>query len=550
MPQSSPHSDNGTVPAWHAGFLRLLPLVERHAHAAFQHAPPHEHEEALAEAVAVAMIDYLDLLARGRLWAIDPDSLARAVVRHVADGQRACGRESSHDVLPPTVRHPREFRGKQFLKPCAANGQHGRVRLQDRPSGDGLLGTARAGNGEGPCIRIPFLGTVPLRESLQRSTRLYVGNLGPMVTDRDLCQLFELHGRVESVQRPRRRDTGLAKRFAFVDMSTVQEAARAIAELNGQDLDGRPLIVQKVRSTSNGNGDGLCAAEAEAVRLRNHRGPASNGNGDGPCASPHPAGGRLPQPRADTAWATVDDEFRAARRIQEKLLPTCAPVLPGFDISGMARPAVATGGDYFDYVSMRDGFVGIAVGDVCGHGFGPALVIASTRAFLRAFAQTHTDVAEVMALVNRVLTPDSLDERFVTLVLARLDPRTRSIVYSSAGHQTGYVLNASGAVRFSLPSTGPPLGLELDAEFPAAPPFTLDPGDLALFLTDGIPETRSADGRVFGCHRTLDVVWASRRKPAARIVAALYRAARDFGRGTTQLDDMTAVVIKVSPPAA
>jgi phosphoserine phosphatase RsbU/P len=240
-------------------------------------------------------------------------------------------------------------------------------------------------------------------------------------------------------------------------------------------------------------------------------------------------------------------EFLAARRIQQKLFPAAPPVLPGVDIAGIARPAEATGGDYFDYVPMLNESVGIVVGDVSGHGFGPALLMASTRAYMRAFAQTHSDLGELLSLVNRVLGFDMEDNRFVTLVLARFDPRTRSLAYVSAGHPSGYVLDKSGQVRVCLPSTGLPLGIGSES-YSASAVIPLQPGELVILLSDGVTEATAPDGSAFGWGRAVGIVRVYRDDPPARIVANLYHAVRAFSQNAAQLDDITAVVIKIEQP--
>jgi serine phosphatase RsbU (regulator of sigma subunit) len=240
-------------------------------------------------------------------------------------------------------------------------------------------------------------------------------------------------------------------------------------------------------------------------------------------------------------------EARVARQIQQKLFPAAPLPLPGFDVGGASYPAEATGGDYFDYIPMLDGSLGIAVGDVCGHGMGPALIMAETRAYLRAFMLTRSDIAEIVALVNQALVHDVLDDRFTTLLLARLDPATHALTYTNAGHPPAYILDSSGHVKLSLKSTGMPLGIMPIVVFEAPPPIPLKPGDLILFLTDGILEARASDNTIFGTERTLDAVRAHRAQSAREIVAALYRTVCDFSRRRSQLDDMTAVVVKVAP---
>jgi serine phosphatase RsbU (regulator of sigma subunit) len=238
-------------------------------------------------------------------------------------------------------------------------------------------------------------------------------------------------------------------------------------------------------------------------------------------------------------------EMRVARVIQQKLFPALPPACPGFEIWGASYPAVETGGDYFDYITIEDFVTDIVVGDVSGHGYGPALIMAATRAYLRALAMTRARFADVLGIVNRVLADDVGGDHFVTLLLARLDPGAHSLVYTSAGHMTGYILDRSGDVRSELPSTSIPLGIDAAGEFPPAPPVTLRPGDLVFFYTDGVVEASAPDGSLFGIERTLDVVRSTRGESACDIVRALERISRQFAQQGKRHDDFTAIVIKV-----
>jgi PAS domain S-box-containing protein len=262
--------------------------------------------------------------------------------------------------------------------------------------------------------------------------------------------------------------------------------------------------------------------------------------------------------RAEEELARTAAEFRVARRIQQKLFPTDTPTIAGmdigsatygFDIGGASYPAEAIGGDYYDYLPLVDGNLGIAIGDVSGHGVGPALLMAEVRAYLRAFALTHAEPGEILGFVNRVILPDIEGDRFITLLLARLDPRRRIFVYSSAGHSTGYVFNAAGEIKQPLPSTSIPLGIQIEGDFPSSAAIALETGDLVLFLTDGIVEARSPDGAIFGTRRTIDLVRHYRRSSARQIVENLYYAVRAYAQNQPQYDDITATVIKVGPAA-
>jgi sigma-B regulation protein RsbU (phosphoserine phosphatase) len=184
---------------------------------------------------------------------------------------------------------------------------------------------------------------------------------------------------------------------------------------------------------------------------------------------------------------------------------------------------------------------------VSGHGSGPALLIASTRAYLRAFAQTQSDLGKLLRLADRALSLDTAGEQFVTAILVRLDLQKRSLVYCSAGHPAGYILDDSGHVRIRLPSTGPPLGLALNEGFAESPAIPLRAGELVLLLSDGVTEASAPCGAVFGWMRAVSTVRYYRHDPAVHIAMNLYHAIRAFAQEAPQLDDITAVVIKVPP---
>jgi PAS domain S-box-containing protein len=248
--------------------------------------------------------------------------------------------------------------------------------------------------------------------------------------------------------------------------------------------------------------------------------------------------------KAEIALHAREGEFQFARAIQQGLLPKAPPTLPGFAIAGATHPTQETGGDYYDFIPMSDGRWGIAVGDASGHGIGAALLISETRAYLRALVLTHTDPGTVLRLLNNRLAEVISTDHFVTLLFARLCPLRRSLVYSSAGHWPGYVLDAQGEVKLVLNSTSLPLGLDAASDFPNGPAITLDPGDLVFLLSDGIVEAPSEAGAPFGVGRALEVVRAHRHRPPAEVIAALLHQVREWSQ-SAQADDMTAILIKV-----
>jgi PAS domain S-box-containing protein len=236
-------------------------------------------------------------------------------------------------------------------------------------------------------------------------------------------------------------------------------------------------------------------------------------------------------------------QLQLARDVQLRLY-AAPPVVSGFDIGASAHPADETGGDYFDFIFMADGSLVIAVADAKGHGFSSALVMALTRAYVRCFAAMQMELDELLARVNQMLLQDLNHGDFVTLFLARLDASHRTVSYASAGHVPGLILLNSGDVKCTLDSTGPPLGLFSASKFSLRQPISLDPGEIAVFLTDGVTEATTPDGHQFGTQRVLDKIRALSHDPASTIADGIYHATRAFVQGDLQDDDITSVVIK------
>lgn len=249
--------------------------------------------------------------------------------------------------------------------------------------------------------------------------------------------------------------------------------------------------------------------------------------------------------RAKAQLHENEEQFRVAREIQQRLFPKAAPQLAGIEIAGFSLPADAIGGDYFDYIPLLRGRWGFVVGDVTGHGLGPSLLMAETRACLRVLAQTHEDAGDILSQANRMLSYDVGEERFVTLLLASIDPVARTLNFANAGHPAALLFDRDGVVKATLKRSGPPLGVRSAYAYATSPELPLLPGDLLLLMTDGIEEAMSPAEEFFGTQRACDVVRAHRDQPAAAIVAALAAAVCDFSRTTVQLDDLTAIVVKV-----
>ncbi len=255
--------------------------------------------------------------------------------------------------------------------------------------------------------------------------------------------------------------------------------------------------------------------------------------------------GTIRHHRAEAELERRRVELVAAGMIQRHLLPSEPPVLPGFEIAGAMFPARFAAGDHFDYLRLPDGRWAFVVADVSGKGVGPAVLVAAVHARLSALAESTSDVSDILARTNARLSAESDPGMFVTLFLGCLDPRARTLVYASAGHPPGFVIGRDGQLRCTLDSTSLPLAIDPGAQFPAAGPIVLQPGDTMLVLTDGVLEAADPTEDFFGSERVLDTLRAHRHESAAEIVEALHRAVSAFTHPDRPQDDVTAVVIKV-----
>jgi sigma-B regulation protein RsbU (phosphoserine phosphatase) len=247
--------------------------------------------------------------------------------------------------------------------------------------------------------------------------------------------------------------------------------------------------------------------------------------------------------RAELLLSQTEAKLHIAAEIQNKLLPKSKPVLPGTDIAAKLAAAESTCGDFYDFPSMPDGSVGIVIADVSGHGIDSALLVASAGAYLRAVCQNSEDVGDILTRLNEFLVEQSQEGRFITLFLGRLDPTTMSFSYAAAGHRA-YHFDSDETVNM-LEATGPALGLVAGDTVPSSGIISLQPGQTLLLVTDGIEESANREGELFGSNRVIELIQSHQKLSSQETLDLLYREARGFAAGSPQLDDMTAIILKV-----
>jgi sigma-B regulation protein RsbU (phosphoserine phosphatase) len=228
-------------------------------------------------------------------------------------------------------------------------------------------------------------------------------------------------------------------------------------------------------------------------------------------------------------------EASEARAIQEALLPKSSPYIPGFAVSGLSIPAGAVGGDWYDFISFDDGCWGLVLADVSGKGTAAALLMSATRGMLRSLAQTCSGPGEVLTRLNRLLVEDFPSGKFVTMVLAVLNPSTRELTFSSAGHLRPLLVDERGA-RFLDSERGMPLGLGT-GEFSESR-VHLSKGSRLVFYSDGITEATGLSDEEYGAERMRDHVL----QPGS-CAESILTDVRTFANGEGLHDDATVIFV-------
>jgi len=238
----------------------------------------------------------------------------------------------------------------------------------------------------------------------------------------------------------------------------------------------------------------------------------------------------------------VEQELRVAQLIQQQFLPRDLPDLPGWHVAAYYRPAREVGGDFYDFIELPDGEIGIVVGDVTDKGVPAALVMATTHSLLRAEAPRLVSPSKVLERVNALLVDDMPPKMFVTCLYAVLDPVSGTLRFANAGHNLPYV--GTDGDTLELRATGMPLGLLPDMEYEEKV-ATLKPGASMLMHSDGLAEAHSPEREMFGFPRLMGIVGQGRG--GEDLIDQLLESLDAFvGSQWDQEDDITLVTLQRS----
>lgn len=238
-----------------------------------------------------------------------------------------------------------------------------------------------------------------------------------------------------------------------------------------------------------------------------------------------------------------------AKEVQQYLLPAVPPESRWLEIVVSCSFCEELGGDYYDFVDLQEvlpGRLGIAVGDVSGHGVGAALLMATLRGGLHSLVEEHhEDLGGMMRLLNRNFFASSGLEKFMTLFYGVLDEAEGTFRWVSAGHGPCYWMQRESGQISELETTGIPLGILDKVEYPPAAPIRLSSGDALIIGTDGLWEAQNAAGEMFGTARLLRQLESCWDRSAADLQASVLAAQREFCGALPQADDITLMVVKV-----
>lgn len=244
----------------------------------------------------------------------------------------------------------------------------------------------------------------------------------------------------------------------------------------------------------------------------------------------------------------LNREVEIAREVQERLFPQKLPLILGLDYCGACRPALGVGGDYYDFLLLPNGALGIAIGDVSGKGIAAALLMASLQASLRGQAiKGASDLAEMMGNINALVYDASAENRYATFFYAQYEPATRSLAYVNAGHNPPVVLRKQNGEWqiLRLEAGGAVVGLLRNFPYGKAS-VTLEPDDLLVAFTDGISEAMNTAEEEWGEEELIETAKACEGLSAAETLSRIVEAADRFAAGAKQHDDMTMLVARVA----
>jgi serine phosphatase RsbU (regulator of sigma subunit) len=238
----------------------------------------------------------------------------------------------------------------------------------------------------------------------------------------------------------------------------------------------------------------------------------------------------------------LEEQMRLARIVQTRLLPAHAPEVPGYDVAGVCVPAFDIGGDYYDFIDLPDGRLGLTIADVSGEGIPAAMIMTAFRALLRTHARRVEKPDCVAGLLNQLLPDFTGHVDFVTAFYGVLDPATGAFSYVNCGHNPPFIIHQNGEVQYL--SDGGPLLSILDEVVYASGEVELDAGDTLILYTDGIVELFDDAYQEYGLDRLRAIALRNQSAAAEDLIDRILTDARDYAQRYAFSDDLTLLVVR------
>jgi serine phosphatase RsbU (regulator of sigma subunit) len=245
----------------------------------------------------------------------------------------------------------------------------------------------------------------------------------------------------------------------------------------------------------------------------------------------------------EEAERAMAKDMQQAALIQQRLLPEKSPVAPGLDIAGRTKACRTVGGDYYDYLAFPDGRIGMLVGDVAGKGMPASLLMSSLQARVQVLFEDGDDLARKIGRLNKAVSSNCPDNRFITFFMGIVDPKTGEFVYTNAGHNPPVVVRETGEFELLKDAGGVILGILPMAVYKEAR-ITLNPGDTLILFTDGVTEAADPSDEEYGEERLAALVGSMKGRSSEEIVEAIHNAVASYTQGAPAADDITVVVAR------
>jgi sigma-B regulation protein RsbU (phosphoserine phosphatase) len=238
----------------------------------------------------------------------------------------------------------------------------------------------------------------------------------------------------------------------------------------------------------------------------------------------------------------MERELELATEIQQRFQPSSPPIIAGYEFQGISFSCYEIGGDYYDFISLHNDKMLIALGDVSGKGTAAALLMSSLHAAIHGQVAAKSSLPEMIRAVNQYLADNTPTNRFVTLFSAELDPENGRIQFINAGHNPPLLVHADGTIE-QLASGGFPLGIIPTADYDLGE-TELKSGEVLIIYSDGVSEAANLQGEEFGVERLSEVVKQNLQRSASGIRDKIESAVSSFTQSAPAGDDITLVIVK------